>query len=293
MNTRSFARVSEHDATYPLQLRELPHPSVLYIRGEVLREDALALAIVGSRRATPYGIAVAETLARDLAARGVTIVSGLARGVDTAAHRGALEAGGRTIAVLGCGPDRVYPPENRALADRIAARGAVISQFEPGAPPLPHHFPERNKLIAALALGTVVVEAAESSGALITAGLAADFGRLTFAVPGRITCELSRGTHGLLRDGATLIRDWTDVVNEFPAVWRDCVRRDVAPVASREAADGDEASVLELLGEEPEQIERLIERSGLGSGRTAAALLGLEVKGWARLMPGQRYVRSR
>jgi len=293
MTLQSYVRISESSPAYPLQLRDLPHPPFLYVRGAIARDDALAVAIVGSRRATPYGLAVAERLAADLAARGVTIVSGLARGIDTAAHHGALDAGGRTIAVLGCGPDRVYPAENRALAERIAARGAVISQFGPGTPPLPHHFPERNKLIAGLALGTVVVEAAEASGALITAGLAADFGRLTFAIPGQITCELSRGTHSLLRDGATLVRDWTDIVDEFPAVWRECVRRDVAPVASREAAEGDQARVLELLSDEPQQIERFIELSGLGSGRTAAALLELEVKGWARQVPGQRYIRWR
>ncbi len=288
------ARVSPGDDGYPVQLRSVSAPPPLYIRGTLLHEDALAVAIVGSRQASPYGLGVAETLARDLAVRGITIVSGLARGIDTAAHRGALAAGGRTLAVFGCGLDHTYPPENRALAAEIAARGALLSPFPQGTPPLPHHFPERNRIIAGLALGTVVVEAAESSGALITAGLAGELGRLVFAVPGRTTSPLSRGTNGLIRDGATLIRDWMDVVNELPAVWRDCVHIvDDAMTAPHVTPPGDEGIVLDLLGEEPLPIDRLIAASGLGAGRTSAALVSLEVSGWVRQVPGQRYVRSR
>ena len=288
------ARVSPGDDGYPLHLRSLSDSPPLYVRGALLREDALAVAIVGSRRASPYGLGVAEDLARDLAARGVTIVSGLARGIDTAAHRGALAAGGRTLAVLGCGLDRAYPPENRALAGEIAARGAVLSQFPPGTPPLARHFPARNRIIAGLTLGTVVVEAAESSGALITAGLAGDLGRLVCAVPGRTTSPLSRGTNGLIRDGATLVRDWMDVVNELPAVWRDCVHAvDDAMTAPPVMQPGDERILLDLLGEEPLPIDRLIAASQLGAGRTSAALVGLEVSGWVRQVPGQRYVRAR
>ena len=156
-------------------------------------EDALAVAIVGSRRATAYGLEVAETLAADLAARGVTVVSGLARGIDSAAHRGALRVGGRTLAVLGSGVDVIYPPENRRLADEIAERGALVSQFAPGTPPLPQNFPTRNQVIAAMSLAVVVVEAAEKSGSLITARLAAELGREVLAVPGRITAPESRG----------------------------------------------------------------------------------------------------
>ncbi len=286
-------KVAPGDEGYPLQLRELPDPPALYVRGAVRREDALAVAIVGSRRATPYGLSVAERLAGDLAARGVTIVSGLARGVDSAAHRGALAAGGRTLAVLGGGLDRVYPPENRALAAAIVERGAVLSQFPPGTPPLAHHFPERNRVIAGLGLGTIVVEAGESSGALITAGLAGELGRLVLAVPGPITSEMSRGTNGLVRDGATLIRDWMDVVDELPMVWRECVRV-IASVPTPDVMPrGDEGVVLNLLGEDPVSIDRLIAAGGLGPGRTSAALVALEVTGWARQMPGQRYVRSR
>src|SRR3989454_12464402 len=181
------------DTRYPALLGAIPAPPPLFVRGELVDDDTLALAIVGSRRPTPYGLAVAERLASDLAARGVTIVSGLARGIDAAAHRGALAAGGRTSAVLRCGLDVVYPPENVALARTSEAHGAVVSQFAAGMPALPGHFPARNRTLAGLALGVVVVEAAEKSGALITAGFAGDLGRGTFAVPGRITSPASAG----------------------------------------------------------------------------------------------------
>ncbi len=285
-------RVAPTDPDYPFQLRDVPHPPALDIRGEVRRDDALAVAVVGSRHPTSYGLGVAETLACDLARRGVTIVSGLARGIDTAAHRGALAGGGRTIAVLGSGIDRIYPPENRELAEEIAGHGAVVSPFAPGTPPLPRNFPVRNGTIAGLSMGTVVVEAGDRSGALITAAHAAELGRLVFAVPGPVTSATSRGTNGLLRDGATLIRDWTDVVNELPAIWRDCVRADAEPHAARETVSGDEAIVLTLVRDTPIALERLIETSGLGPGRTSAALVVLEVKGLVRPTAGLEYVRS-
>jgi DNA processing protein len=197
-------RLAPDDPRYPGGLAELnPAPS-LWVRGALEDHDTLAIAIVGSRRATPYGLEVAAMLARDLAARGVTIVSGFARGIDSAAHRAALEAGGRTVAVLGCGIDVAYPPENRRLADEVAARGALVTQFPPGTAPLPYHFPTRNRTLAALALGVVVVEAAERSGSLSTAGFAADLGREVYAVPGKITSPTSAGVHRLLRDGARL-----------------------------------------------------------------------------------------
>jgi DNA processing protein len=285
-------RVAPGESAYPLQLRDGPHQPALDVHGDIRRDDALAIAIVGSRRPTPYGLDVAERLSRDLAGRGITIVSGLARGIDTAAHRGALAGGGRTIAVLGSGIDRIYPPENRELAEEIAAQGAIISQFARGTPPLPHNFPVRNDVIAGLAVGTVVVEADEGSGALITATHAAERGRLVFAVPGPITSAASRGTNALLRDGATLVRDWTDIVNELPAMWRDCVRVDADPDAPRETVSGDEAIVLILVRGTPIPLERLIEGSGLGAGRTSAALVALEVKGLIRQTAGLDYVRS-
>jgi DNA processing protein len=281
------------DAEYPALLAATPSPPTLWVCGTLLESDGLAVAIVGSRRATAYGLEVAERLAADLAARGVTIVSGLARGIDTAAHRGALAAGGRTIAVFGTGIDRRYPPENRELADEIAARGALVSQFEPGTPPYMGNFPARNRTIAGLALGVVVVEAAERSGALITAGVAGDFGREVFAVPGRITTETARGSHGLLRDGATLVRSWTDIVQEFPSPWRDAVRdiASVLDVAAAPASTPDEAAVLATLAsDEPSHIEDVITRCAMMPSRVAAALMTLELSGRARQLEGQRWV---
>jgi DNA processing protein len=217
-------RIALGDGRYPENLREITTPPErLYVRGRFADEDALAVAIVGSRAATSYGLAVAERLAADLAARGVTVVSGLARGIDSAAHRGALRAGGRTIAVLGSGVDVIYPPENRRLAGEIASHGAVVSQFEPGTRPLSGHFPARNRVIAGLALAVVVVEAAEKSGSLITAGLAGEMGREVMAVPGLLTSAQSVGAHRLIQDGAALIQGWEDVVSQLPLRWRDRV----------------------------------------------------------------------
>lgn len=285
-------RLVPGDSRYPPLLRAVSSPPSLWLRGALAPDDALAVAIVGSRRASGYGLEVAERLAADLAARGVTIVSGLARGIDTAAHRGALAARGRTLAVLGCGIDIVYPPENRRLAAEIETSGAVLSQFPPGTPPLARHFPARNRMIAGLALGVIVVEAAEQSGALITAGLAAELGREVLAVPGRITAETSRGTHALLRDGATLVRDWADVVSELPAEWRRLVR-DTAIDANPPAVPSDDGPVLALLvPDEPQHIEQLIERSGFPAARIGRSLLALELGGWARQLPGQRWVRA-
>src|SRR5690242_20205946 len=216
--------ITPDDPRYPVLLRALAPAPELWVRGALEENDALAIAIVGSRRATAYGLEVAAVLARDLAARGVTIVSGFARGIDSVAHRAALEAGGRTIAVLGCGIDVTYPPENRRLADEVSARGALVTQFPPGMAPLPYHFPTRNRTLAALVLGVVVVEAAERSGTLSTAGFAADLGREVYAVPGKITSPTSVGVHRLLRDGARLVETWTDIVQELPNVWRRRVR---------------------------------------------------------------------
>ena len=291
------AVIDRDDARYPAQLCALPAaPGRLYVRGRLTADDALAVAVVGSRRASSYGVAVAARLGADLAARGVTVVSGLARGIDSAAHRGALEAGGRTIAVLGSGVDVVYPPENRRLAGEIVERGAVLSQFEPGTPPAPYRFPERNRVIAGLALGVVVVEAAERSGALITAGVAGEMGREVMAVPGRVTSPESRGAHRLIRDGAALVQGWEDVVAALPERWRACVK--LAPeaptaVAGDAPADGgDGGRVLGALGEDPVTIDEVIERSGLPSGRASAVLVELELTGRVRQVDGKRFVRA-
>jgi DNA processing protein len=287
----SFRSMTVSDSDFPAAVRGIPDPPArLWMRGSLAIDDALAVAVVGSRRATPRGLAIAERLAGDLAARGITIVSGLARGIDSAAHRGALEAGGRTIAVLGCGVDLVYPPENRPLAARVAERGAVLSQFAPGTPALAHHFPIRNRLLAALVLGVIVVEAAEASGSLITAGHAGDLGREVMAMPGPAGAPSSRGAHRLIRDGAALVEDWEDVVAVLPERWRACV---ASPVASLpEETPGDRDPLLALVGVEPVSIEELIERSGLPASRVAADLLALELEGRVRQLPGKRFVRA-
>jgi DNA processing protein len=289
-----IATVTRVSVDYPAPLAEVPSaPETLFVRGHVIADDALAVAIVGSRRATPYGLAVAEELGGALAARGVTVVSGLARGIDSAAHQGALDAGGRTIAVLGSGVDVIYPPENRHLARRIAAAGALISQFAPGTRPLPYHFPERNRVIAGLVLAVVVVEAAEKSGALITASFAAELGREVLAVPGRVSSPESRGAHRLIQDGAALVQDADDVIAALPAQWRACVK---PSAGAREgngapaAVAGDSGRVLAALGEDPVGIDDVIEQSGMGSARATALLLELELSGRVRQLDGKRFV---
>jgi DNA processing protein len=294
MNT-SITRLHPNTPEYPVLLAAIPSPPALDVRGALTPADALAIAIVGARQATAYGLEVAEALAAELAARGVTIVSGLARGIDTAAHRGALGAGGRTLAVLGHGIAQVYPPENRELAEAIVEHGALLSQFPATIGPLPHHFPLRNRTLAGLALGVVVVEAGERSGALITAGLAGELGREVFAVPGRITSPSSRGTNGLIRDGAMLVGHWTDIVAELGAPWRNMI--DDARVSDGDAAPpapgSDEARMLELLSvDEAQHIERLIARAGVDAARAGTALVALELAGSARQLAGQRWVAT-
>ncbi len=214
------------DTAYPWRLGEIYDPPLaLFVRGSLLPEDEHAVAIVGTRRPTPYGIRMAEKLARELAARGITVVSGLATGIDAAAHRGALEAGGRTIAVLGNGVDVVYPRENRELTDRIIERGCILSQFPMGYPPNKGHFPRRNRLISGMTLGTVVVQAPRDSGALITAHAAVEQGREVFAVPGEAGIHASEGPHGLIREGAKLVESAEDIIVELnlPAYQRQPV----------------------------------------------------------------------
>ena len=282
-------------------------PVRLWMQGRVETDDTLAIAIVGAREATPYGLGCAERLAADLAARGITVVSGLARGIDSAAHRGALAAGGRTIAVLGSGVDVIYPPENRRLASDIAARGAIVSQFPPGTPPLSGYFPARNRVIAGLSLGVVVVEAAEKSGSLITAGLAGELGREVMAVPGLLTSLMSRGAHRLIQDGAALVQGWEDVVAQLPLRFRDQVKPPaVAHVAAGpnhlahgQHAEGhvedneDSSRLLRVIGQEPIGIDQIIERSGMAPGRTSALLMTLEIEGRIRQLEGKRFVVSK
>ncbi len=274
------------DAAYPARLRTIfDPPSSLYVRGQLTTADDLAVAIVGARRATAYGRIIAEHLARDLAACGITVVSGLARGIDAAAHRGALDAGGRTIAVLGCGPDVVYPPEHGGLMNDVIGHGAVVSEFTPGTQPHPGQFPKRNRIISGLSLGVVVVEGREDSGALITADAALEQGREVFAVPGRITDPTARAPHRLLQQGAKLVERVDDILEELHL----SLPARPAPVTPH--LEGMEAVVFAQLEVTPEHVDRLAVRCGLPVSAVSRTLTALECKGLAAAWPGARYAR--
>jgi DNA processing protein len=285
--------VAWDDADYPPPLLEIGDPPPVFYclgRRELLARPALA--IVGSRNATPQGIADAEAFAAALSAAGLTIVSGLAQGIDAAAHRGALREAGSSIAVVGTGLDRVYPAKNRDLAHELAARGLLISEFAPGTPPLAQNFPRRNRLVSGLARGVLVVEATLSSGSLITARLGGEQGREVFALPGSIHSPFSKGCHRLLREGAKLVETAQDVLDEL--------RLPHAPVAAaggtrRDADDadltGDERAVAAALGHAPAGIDAIAARTGLAAETIAAALLALELDGRAAPLPGGLWQR--
>jgi DNA processing protein len=281
------------DPDYPARLQEIPSaPPILYVRGTLESGDGTAVAIVGARHATAYGEEMARELGSELGRRGLTIVSGLARGIDAAAHRGALAAGARTLGVLGCGVDRIYPPEHEGLAAEVAAQGAVLSEFPLGTPPLRPHFPRRNRILSGLSLGVVVVEASVESGALITAHHALEQGRDVFAVPGRVHARYSEGCNRLIRAGAILVSSWEDVLGELiPHLRR---REATAPAApSLPELSAGERQIYELLGEGPLHIDVLIVRTTLAGGRVASALSGLELKGLVRQLPGKVFERTR
>jgi DNA processing protein len=302
--SRGAAVLTLEDEGYPPLLRVSSDPPwVLYVWGNLRPEDVLAIAVVGSRRATPYGLTAARELGRALAGSGFTVVSGLARGIDAAGHRGALEGEGRTIAVLGSGLDRLYPIEHRRLAESIARQGAVVTEFPFGAAPLKRHFPERNRVIAALSWATVVVEATRDSGSLITADLAADEGRAVYAVPGPVDEPNAEGTNGLLRAGATLCRGAADVLEDLAPQIAEAARTIAAGRASRAttavgAADGTglsdaERRVLSYLTEtRAVGIETLAAACGLPPGPLLAALLELELRGLVRQLPGRQFTRA-
>jgi DNA processing protein len=276
--------VADGDAGYPAWLgRTFDPPPVLFVRGALAPEEGRgAVALVGSRAATPQGLTFARALGRGLAERGLTVVSGLARGVDTAAHEGALEAGGRTVAVLGSGLDRVYPAENRGLADEIARRGgAVVSEFPLGAEPRKGNFPRRNRVIAGWGRGVVVVEAGERSGALITARLALDEGREVMAVPGHPTWPSAAGTNALLRDGAALVRHAGDVLGALGLE------------EGTRAEPEEEDDVLAVMRRDaPSGVEEIASRCGRGVPELLARLAELELGGRVRRLPGSLFVRS-
>ncbi|MFQ5431691.1 MAG: DNA-processing protein DprA [Nitrospinota bacterium] len=282
------------DEDYPANLKTLFFsPPVLYIAGEITEEDGLALGIVGTRRATPYGRILTENLAATLAAKGLTIVSGLARGVDTFAHNAALNAGGRTIAVLGCGLDNCYPPENRRLFEKITENGAVVSQFPFGTEPEKRNFPVRNRIITGLALGLLVIEAGEKSGALISAYAALEEGRELFAVPGRADSPQSAGTNRLIQKGAKLVTCADDVIEEFIPGVRELLANDDARKGEKAPLSGEEEKLLSLLTESEKHVDYLIEKSGFASGVVLGLLLELEIKGAVMQLPGKLFAKSR
>jgi DNA processing protein len=275
------------DELYPKRLKEIDQPPpVLYERGALSDEDSWAVAVVGTRRVSAYGRQVAEDVAAFLANSGVTVVSGLARGVDAIAHQSALKAGGRTIAVLGCGVDRIYPPEHTQLAEKIIANGAILSDYAPGTAPDAANFPPRNRIISGLSMATVVVEAGETSGALITAQFAVDQGREVFSVPGSILALQSKGTNRLIAQGAHPMlsaRDLLDVLN----LGRVTEQREVRKILPGNEI---EAKLLSVLTHEPKHMDEIRNQTGLPIERVSATLVMMELKGMVRQVGGVNYV---
>jgi DNA processing protein len=284
--------VTQAEAAYPEPLRAIPDPPLaLYLQGAWSPADAVAVAVVGSRRASRYGLDCAEHLAYELGLRGVTVVSGLARGIDGAAHRGALKALGRTLAVLGGGLARLYPPEHAALAGDIARHGAVISEYPMTTGPHAEYFPRRNRLISGLSLGVVIVEAAARSGALITADQALEQGREVFAVPGPMTAVTSQGTHALIKQGARLITSVEDILEEL-RLTAVTTPGEAGDEAAGGPAAGPEARVLACVpASPPRDIDAIAEASGLAMPEVSAVLLQLEVRRAVRQLPGKQFVR--
>jgi DNA processing protein len=294
--------ITLHDARYPDLLKEIYDPPiVIYVKGDLGRAlEQPPIALVGSRHCSTYGRNVAEMLSRDLGERGVTVVSGLARGIDSAAHRGALDGGGLTVAVMATGLDAVYPKENRKLAEQIAERGALVTEFCAQTPPLSQNFPFRNRIISGISRGVLVVEAAERSGSLITARMAYEQGRDVFAVPGNITSSKSFGPNYLIKDGAKLVQTWRDVVEEFPMGIRcDILSAERAGLEQKQF-EIDEVSLSEnerqilarLRPDEPIHIDALITQSKLQSGELMGALLRLEMLDRIKQLPGKSFVRK-
>lgn len=296
--------ISINKAEYPEILKNIhTPPKVLYVNGSFTEEDKNAVGIVGSRRATPYGLQMAEKLAYELATRGITIISGMARGIDTAAHRGALKAKGRTIAVMGSGHGHIYPPENKDLYKEIAQSGAVITEFEKDMEPLPQNFPIRNRIISGLSLGLVVVEAARNSGALITADFALEQDREIFAVPGKISSATSNGTNDLIKQGAKLVQTADDILEELETLTLEPVsgyegQLKTGQISKKTKAyiynslTDDERKIYKVLSDEPLYIDDVVKLSKIGLGNISRVLLKLEMKKLVKELPGKQFVKT-
>ncbi|HEY4952607.1 MAG TPA: DNA-processing protein DprA [Verrucomicrobiae bacterium] len=284
------------DENYPAMLREIYDPPlVLYVKGDLTAKDKNAVAMVGSRQTTHYGLETARKLAYQLAYVGVTVVSGGARGIDTAAHQGALSAKGRTVAVLGTGINLIFPPENAELFERITANGAVVTQFPFNRPADKQSFPIRNRIVAGMTLGTVVVEADLHSGALITSNFATEYGRQVFAVPGRIDSPRSKGCHDLIKKGAKLCEGVEDILSEFeylfPMSNRPPSANETGVLPALELSEN-EKLVYDALSNEESSIDEVIRRSGLPSSAVSVALFSLEMKRVVKQLPGKLFVRN-
>jgi len=285
--------ITLEDEAYPPRLRDIyDPPALLYLKGELKKEDELAVSIVGSRKTTPYGRWITEKISQTLVRYGVTIVSGMARGVDSVAHWGAISGGGRTLAVLGCGVDVVYPPENRNLFSKIIEQGAVLSEFPMGSPPEGGHFPKRNRIISGLSMGVVVVEAGPDSGSLITANFALEQGREVFAIPGNVGAGGSRGTNRLIKDGAKLVESSEDILEEILPQWKREKER-IEEVKPRGPELSEEEKILyEMLGETPLHIDAMIRESKFEPGKVSSLLLNLELKGLISQWPGKCFSKK-
>jgi len=285
--------VTIKDDDYPNRLKDIyDPPALLYVRGELRREDELAVAIVGSRKTSPYGRWITEKIGQDLARHGVTVVSGMARGIDSVAHKGALQGGGRTIAVLGCGVDVIYPSENRNLFHEIIEHGAILSEFPMGSPPEGGHFPRRNRIISGLSIGAVIVQASAVSGSLITARYALEQGRDVFAVPGNVGAEGSRGTNQLIKQGAKLVESSEDILEEILPQYsreRETPLRGETPVPNLTEEEG---VLYRLLGETPLHIDAIIRESKWDPGKVSSLLLNLELKGLISQWPGKCFSKK-
>jgi len=287
--------VTQADHRYPALLLQIPDPPpYLYVYGDTAAFP-VSVAMVGSRHATTYGLTTTRRLSSDLARQGITVVSGLARGIDTAAHEGALQGGGNTVAVLGSGLAKIYPRENADLCHRIATRGAVISEFPLDAGPEPHHFPQRNRIISGMSLGTVVVEATRRSGSLITARMALEQNREIFAVPGSVNSYKSMGTHALIKEGAKLVTHVGDILEELPPLDRQQAEPPDANFSRPQVAitlSGDEQIVLDALSPYPTHVDELTRQVNIDAGRVAGILLTLELQGLVNQDPGKLFRRT-
>ncbi len=299
LETTQLSTMTIADADYPQSLRWTPDPPlVLYVRGSIQEDDGLAVAVVGSRKPSNYGKAMAQRLSTELVQHGFTVVSGLARGIDSQAHLGALQAGGRTIAVLGSGINVIYPPENRRLCDTISDRGAILSEFPLDTKPDRWNFPRRNRIISGLSLGTLVVEATAHSGALHTARHTLEQGREVFAVPGRIDIPHSRGTNNLIKQGAKLVESVDDILAEFPeavqasAAWQRTVQEPSSPARTPADLSEEETKILEITQPEETHIDVLIQASQLPAHLVASILVTLELRGLIRQFPGKLFART-